>query len=300
MLNDAHCHFFSAQFLSSLGRQRGRTDTVEGLCRELGWDEPGEPEALADRWVAELDAHGVTRAAIIASVPGDEASVVRAVMRHPSRLVGYFMVNVGAEDAVERTRAALGAGGLRTVCLFPAMHHVPLDDSRTLAVVREAAERGAVVFVHCGALTIGVRKKLGLPSPFDLRLGDPLAVARLAAQFPSTPFVVPHFGAGAFHEALMAADTCANIYFDTSSSNGWMRYHPGLTLAGVLRAALAVTGPSRLLFGTDSSFFPRGWQRGIFDAQAGAFDELGISAADRELIVAGNFDRLFGSVGGRE
>ena len=125
------------------------------------------------------------------------------------------------------------------------MHHVPLDDSRTLAVVAEAADRGGAVFVHCGALTIGVRKKLGLPSPFDLRLGDPLAVARLAAQFPSTPFIVPHFGAGAFREALMAADTCANVYFDTSSSNGWVRYHPGLTLAGALRAALAVVGPSQ-------------------------------------------------------
>ena len=300
MVNDAHCHFFSTQFLATLGRQRGRADTVQDLCREIGWDDPGEPEALADRWVTELDAHGVNRAAIIASVPGDEASVASAVARHPARLVGYFMVNAAAEDAVDRTRAALGAGALRTVCLFPAMHHVALDDPRTLAVVAEAAGRGGAVFVHCGALTIGVRKKLGLPSPFDLRLGDPLAVARLAARFPSTPFIVPHFGAGAFREALMAADTCANVYLDTSSSNGWVRYHPGLTLAGALRAALAVVGPSRLLFGTDSSFFPRGWQRPIFDEQTRVIDELGISAADRELIMAGNFDRIFGSAGGRE
>ena len=300
MVNDAHCHFFSGQFLATLGRQRGRADTVQDLCREIGWDDPGEPEALADRWVTELDAHGVQRAAIIASVPGDEASVATAVARYPARLVGYFMVNAGAEDAVDRTRTALGAGGLRTVCLFPAMHHVALDDSRTLAVVGEAADHGAAVFVHCGALTIGVRKKLGLPSPFDLRLGDPLAVARLAAQFPSTSFIVPHFGAGAFREALMAADACANVYLDTSSSNRWMRYHPGLTLAGVLRATLAVVGPSRLLFGTDSSFFPRGWQRAILDEQTRAFDELGTSTADRELIMASNFDRIFGSAGERE
>ena len=300
MVNDAHCHFFSGQFLATLGRQRGRGDTIQDLCREIGWDEPGEPEALADRWVTELDAHGVSRAAIIASVPGDEASVTAAVARYPARLVGYFMVNAGADDAVDRTRTALDGGGLRTVCLFPAMHHVPLDDSRTLAVVGEAAQHGAAVFVHCGALTVGVRKKLGLPSPFDLRLGDPLALARLAAQFPSTPFIVPHFGAGRFCEALMAADSCANVYFDTSSSNSWVRYHPGLTMAGALRAALAVMGPSRLLFGTDSSFFPRGWQRAVFDEQTRALDELGVSTADRELIMAGNFDRIFGSAGGRE
>jgi predicted TIM-barrel fold metal-dependent hydrolase len=297
MLNDAHCHFFSTQFLATLARQRARGDTPDTLTRELGWDEPGEPETLADRWVTELDAHGVGRAAIIASVPGDETSVARAVARYPSRLVGYFMVNAGADDAVDRTHAALTAGRLRTVCLFPAMHHVPLDDSRTLAVVRAAADNGAAVFVHCGALTIGVRRRLGLPSPFDLRLGDPLGVARLAAQFPSTPFIVPHFGAGAFREALMAADICPNIHFDTSSSNSWVRYHPGLTLAGVLRATLAITGPGRLLFGTDSSFFPRGWHKAIFDEQSRAFDEIGASAHDRQLIFAGNFDRV---VGGHE
>jgi uncharacterized protein len=297
MVNDAHCHFFSSQFLATLGRQRGRDDTVEDLCREIGWDAPGDAEALADRWAAELDAHGVGRASLIASVPGDEESVARAVTRHPSRFVGHFMVNAGANDAVERTRSALQGGLLRTVCLFPAMHHVPLDDTRTLAVVRETADNRGVVFVHCGALTIGVRKKLGLPSPFDLRLGDPLAVARLAAQFPSTPFVVPHFGAGAFREALTAADACANIHFDTSSSNGWMRYHPGLTLAGAFRAALAVAGPSRLLFGTDSSFFPRGWQRAILDEQTRALDEAGVSGADRTMIMAGNFDRILGGRG---
>ena len=73
-----------------------------------------------------------------------------------------------------------------------------------------------------------------------------------------------------------------------------MRYHPGLTLTGVFRAALAVAGPSRLLFGTDSSFFPRGWQQPVLDEQTRALDELGLPDSDRSLIMAGNFDRLFG------
>ena len=57
--------------------------------------------------------------------------------------------------------------------------------------------------------------------------------------------------------------------------------------------ALAVAGPSRLLFGTDSSFFPRGWQNGVYDAQQQIVDRLGISTADAALIFGGNFDRLF-------
>src|SRR5690606_18495042 len=105
------------------------------------------------------------------------------------------------------------------------------------------------------------------------RRGDPLAVARLAARFPRVPVIIPHFGAGLFREALMAADQCPNIHLDTSSSNAWMRYHPRLTLSDVFRQALAVAGPERLLFGTDSSFFPRGWQQAIFDAQLAALDD---------------------------
>jgi predicted TIM-barrel fold metal-dependent hydrolase len=293
MLNDAHCHFFSTSFFSALSQQRGRNDSVAALCAELGWEDPHDAGALADRWVRELDAHHVARCALIASLPGDEVSVATAVARHPGRFVGYFMVNAAAPDAVARTHAAVYSQGLRCVCLFPAMHHTPIDDERVKKVVEAAAGGDAAVFVHCGQLSVGVRKALGLASPFDLRLGDPLALARLAATFPSVTFIVPHFGAGLLRETLMAADACPNIHLDTSSSNRWIRFTPGLTLDDVLRAALAVVGPGRILFGTDSSSFPRGWQRSVYDEQKAALDRLGIAATDQDLIFGGNFNRAF-------
>jgi hypothetical protein len=295
VINDAHCHFFSTGFFTALARQRtGGTADLASLYRELQWDDPGTPEALADRWVAALDAGGARRAALIASVPGDAGSVAAAVGRHPARFVGFFMVDPSAADAVEGAQRAVAEQGLRGLCLFPAMHHVPLDDDRTLRLVEVAAARpGAAVFVHCGLLSIGVRRTLALPSRFDMRLGDPLAVSRLAAAFPRVPFIVPHFGAGLLREALMAADACPNVHLDTSSSNAWIRYSPGLTLEAVFRAALAVAGPARLLFGTDSSFFPRGWQRAIHDQQRAIVDSLGLDAEDTALIFGGNFDRLF-------
>lgn len=293
-LSDAHCHFFSAGFFGALARQRGGGADAASLCRELQWDAPGTPEALADRWARELDAHGVARSALIASVPGDEASVAAAVARHPWRFIGCFMLDPSAPDAPERARRALTDLGLRVMCLFPAMHHVPLHDDRTLRVVETAAAvPGAAVFVHCGVLSVGVRARLGLPSRFDLRLGDPLGVARLALAFSQVPFIIPHFGAGLFREALMAADACANVYLDTSSSNGWIRYTPGLTLDAVFERALAVAGPARLLFGTDSSFFPRGWQRAIHEDQRAIVERLRVGEADAAGLFGGNLDRLF-------
>src|SRR6185436_13875832 len=190
-INDAHCHFFSQGFFDALARQRGRNESGADLCRLLEWDEPGTAETLANRWVSALDVHGVSRAALIASVPADEASVAAAVARAPDRLVGFFMVDASAPDAVSRSERALGEYGLRGLCLFPAMSHVPLDDNRSEALVERAASRaGSAVFVHCGVLSVGVRKKLGLPSRFDQRLGDPLAVARMAARHPGVPFII--------------------------------------------------------------------------------------------------------------
>jgi predicted TIM-barrel fold metal-dependent hydrolase len=296
MLCDAHCHFFSSRFLELLSRdvpglpENGRAGAV---AAKAGWEDPGSAEALADRWAAELDRHGVARAALIASIPGDEESVAAAVARHPSRFVGFFMFNPLPADASQRLLRALGELGLRGICLFPAMHRYRLDDERVAHAFEMASKHRAAVFAHCGALTVGVRKKLGLPSPFDWRLGDPLALATVANAFPSVPVIVPHFGAGFFREALMAADQCPTIHLDTSSSNGWMKYHPGLTLEAVFRQALANAGPDRLLFGTDSSFFPRGWQKSVHDAQAAALAAAGADDAVRERVFSGNFNRLF-------
>ena len=251
-----------------------------------------DPAALARTWAAELDGYGVTRAALIASVPDDEASVETAVAACPDRFFGFFMVNPLEEGAVERVQIALRCG-LHAICLFPGMHRYALSDPRVEAVIRTAAAfSGRAVFVHCGVLTVGVRKKLGLASPFDMRFSNPLELHATALRHPGLKFVLPHFGAGYLREALMLADLCPNVYLDTSSSNSWMRYE-GLDLKTVFRRALDVMGAHRLLFGTDSSFFPRGWNYEIFEAQTRAMLDLGISSTDARLIIGENLPRLF-------
>jgi len=295
-LNDSHCHFLSARFYETLGRERhgaGSTVTADRIATELGWEPPGTPEALADRWAAELDRHHVTRAALIASVGGHESSVAAAVRRHPARFVGFFVLNPAASGATEVAQRAFGELGLRCACLFPAMHRYRLDDERVSSLFEVAASHRAVIFAHCGYLSIEARTKLGLPATFDLRCGDPLALAVTAARFPNVPVVMPSFGAGFLREALMAAESCRTIHFDTSSSNGWIKYFPGLTLAEVFRRALAIAGPDRLLFGTDSSYFPRGWRRVIHGAQQTVLDELGVEPEVVGKIFGGNFARLF-------
>jgi predicted TIM-barrel fold metal-dependent hydrolase len=292
-IRDAHCHFFSAGFFRALGRDAGMTsEAADQLPATLGWEPPGRDTDLADRWIRELDGAGVVDAMIIASTPGDEASVGAAIEHAPSRLVGAFMVNPGSTDAPARVAQAFESG-LRTACLFPAMHHVAVDDPRSIAVFDLASRHRRAVFVHCGVLSIGVRRRLNLPSRFDLRLGDPLAVAAVASRYAEVPVVIPHFGAGFFREALMAVQAAPNVLLDTSSSNRWTALHPGLTLREVFARALDCAGPERLLFGTDSSFFPRGWQRGVYEEQRAVLVDLGVDAGAQAAIFGGNFQRVF-------
>lgn len=287
-VRDAHVHFFSHRFFSLLTGGR----PVDEVAAQLGWEAPPEdPQVLADRWVAQLDAHGVASAAVMASLPGDEDSVARAVARHADRLHGQFLLNPVAPGAADRVAAAFAAG-LRTVCLFPAMHRYSVADER-LEAVWEAAHGGNVL-VHCGVLSVGVRKRLGLPSPFDMRFANPLDVHNVALRHTGLRFVIPHFGAGMLREALMVADLCPNVYLDTSSSNDWMKYSEAdLTLEKVFEKALRVCGPRRLLFGTDSSFFPRGWVRPVFERQVEALRQVGVDAEGAAAILGGNLEKLY-------
>jgi predicted TIM-barrel fold metal-dependent hydrolase len=73
-----------------------------------------------------------------------------------------------------------------------------------------------------------------------------------------------------------------------------MKYaSPGLTLTDVFRQALSVVGPERLLFGTDSSFFPRGWIADVYQQQSQALEDAGATASAKEKVFGGNFERVF-------
>lgn len=294
VVNDAHVHFFSHYFYTGLARQKKLSDAAE-LGPLLGFEIPGaEPVELAERWRKEIDAQGVNRAALIASTHGDEASVAAAVAAYPERFYGSFIFDPLQADSKRRLATALRNPHLHCVCFFPAMHTYSIADPRLVPLFELISDHHKAVFVHCGALSVGIRKKLGLSSQFDLRYSDPLHLHPVALHFPNIRFIVPHFGAGLFREALMLADLCPNVYLDTSSSNRWMAYE-GLDLRDIFRRALDLLGPERLLFGTDSSFFPRGWQRPIFEQQTKALYELGLDAKQAGLILKTNLETVLDS-----
>ena len=116
-----------ARRIDIAGSATGHAAKLVTDVSEMGPDRvcAAAPPRSRDRWVDELDRHGVERTADVASIPGDEASVATAVARHPTRCAGAFMFNPTAPDIGGRLGRAFGEHGLRCACLFPAMRVNP-------------------------------------------------------------------------------------------------------------------------------------------------------------------------------
>ncbi|GJM20895.1 MAG: hypothetical protein DHS20C15_08100 [Planctomycetota bacterium] len=297
-IQDAHTHFFSRPFFEALAGQSplpGSVDErLDAVASKAGLSLPdADVEAHTARWLAEMDRHDVTRMVSFASLPQEADAVAAGARASGGRLLPYTLVNPAMEQAPAFTAKCLGELGFRGLLLFPAMHHVAADDPRCNAIYELAAQHEAPVIVHTGILQVKLRDLLGLPRPFDLSFAHPLSLVPAANRHPKVRFVLPHFGGGFFQEALMTAVQCENVLFDTSSSNAWMATDPsGLTLERVFAAALNVAGAQRILFGTDSCTFPRGYRADVRDAQLAAMEAAGADSTTVDAIMGGNLAAL--------
>ena len=89
-----------------------------------------------------------------------------------------------------------------------------------------------------------------------------------------------------------------NVYIDTSGSNQWMRWMPyDVTLESLFRKYRETIGASRILFGTDSSWFPRGFSKSYLDVQVRAMADVGYSEDERDMILYRNAASLLGFEG---
>jgi predicted TIM-barrel fold metal-dependent hydrolase len=297
---DCHAHFFSRDFFAAMARQKDPAADVDRVLNDLAQRTkielpPSDALAHLKRWLAELDRHGVERAVVFASLPEEAAAVAEAVKNSAGRLVGFCLVNSKMEGAAHRVHMLAHDCGYRGVMLFPALHHYHLFDTSLLPFFEAVAECRMNVLTHFGILQVKLRDAFGLPRVYDSRFANPLDLQAAANRFPQIKFIIPHFGCGFFRETLMLGMQCENVYVDTSSSNNWMITQPQpLTLAEVFQKTAAVFGIERILFGTDSGVFPRGWRKDILEEQKLAMATAGFSAAEVEMVLGGNARRLLG------
>lgn len=297
-LFDFHAHFFARPFFDALAAQSPLEGSGEEKLAQVtsatGIELPSEDvKEHTARWLAELDRHGVARMAAFASLPEEVPAVAEAAKASDGRLIPFSLVNPCVEDAPAKVERLISELGFRGVLMFPAMHHYAIDGAEARAVFEVLASHQAPAFVHCGLLVVKLRDLLGLPRVQDIQYANPLSLIPAANAHPEVPFIIPHFGAGLFREALLAGAQCENIYVDTSSTNSWRRTQPEAPdLAQVFERALEVFGPERVLFGTDSNVFPAGWRAERHAEQREVLGALGMSDEDQAAIFGGNAARL--------
>lgn len=286
---DAHVHLFARPLIAEfLDRTPDANPRWRKAFEEGKWGRRNEtlpdlgPVEMAEWYGARLDAAGIARAVVVSVWP-DSAYTREFVAASDGKVAALCNVDPRSPDApalLEREMAA----GFKGAKLYPVNRCFHLSDPACRPFFDKAAELEAAITIHYG-VTVD-------PSG-DLRYADPTDLSPVARDYPDMPFVIAHFGAGFLHEALRLGYQCKNVCLDSSGTNNWMDYDPhGYTLAQVFDRALTALGPERVLFGTDSGTTGP-YRQWIAYQQRRTLEELGLSDADRDLVLRGNAVRIF-------
>ena len=266
---DAHAHYFSVNTMKSWA-QRGRTMDSFAKRTKTRTDMtsielPDETWDTAQKWVNELDKYGIeTMGVMVGPEAYDEFK--ETMKRFPSRFIGWTNINPSEEDAANKVDEA-ARDGFKGIKLYPSSWKgLKVYDAPCYPVYEACKRNNMLVFLHFG-ITIGGQA--------DLRNGNPIDIQVPSRDYPELNFVIAHFGAGWFREVLLMQYQADNVYMDSSGSNSWMRYLPyDLDLKMIFRKAIQAGGSHKVVFGTDSTFFPRGWRYNVLEAQVTACREL--------------------------
>jgi len=258
--------------------------------RKLWGFAPPESEVHSDeeqaaRWVADIEVKGVERVNFVTG--GGNDNLAKIVGFYPDKFSGFAHHSLFSEDAPSELERAVEDLGLKGYKVIGSSQTNPIDD-KVIYPVWEMAEKMRIpVIIHFGVLGGGGGPALGL------RNMNPLTLWEVAKMFPKLPFVIPHFGAGYLRELLQLCWSCANVYIDTSGSNRWIRWMPfEIDLQGLFRKVVETVGPDRLIFGSDSSYFPRGFSVIYLRKQLEVCHSIGLDDASIEKIFYKNAAKL--------
>lgn len=281
---DTHLHFITKEMMEKMGKERRLEEKKIKEHRErlkLPEFELFDFHTTVKKWLLEFNRYQIEKGIFLPFAPNLKEMI--ALGKVSDRFIGFTNVDPTQENADEILEEDLQAG-LKGVKLYPVNHFFHVNDPKAEKIYPVVEKYEVPVMIHFG-LSIGLGSNLVYGNPLDLH--------PVALKYPEVNFVISHFGCGFAREALFLAYQCHNIYYDTSSSNAWINYLPyKTTLKDIFQRFLETAGPGRLIFGTDSSFFPRGYRYEIFLEQKRILDELGVKKEEQEKIFSGNILKL--------
>jgi hypothetical protein len=306
---DFHSHFPTSQpwfegmtggkdwrqeYIDRVGDRRAKIAREHAMAYNrqwrLAWDFPPpeqdspDDETQADRWAAEIDKYGLRAVGFVTGGGNDHLASI--VDRHADKFVGFAHHYLFGENAAEELKRAVTELGLRGYKLLAPILDRPVEDRAAYPVWEMCAELDIPVLIHFGIQGSGG----GIGWHENI---NPLKLHNVAKDFPDVNFVVPHFGCAWLRETLQLCWACRNVSVDTSGSNQWIKWMPGdLTVKDLFRKYMETVGSERIIFGSDSSWFPRGFAIRYLQDQIRDARDIGLHHEDLQHIFGDNAARL--------
>ena len=281
---DAHLHLITREMMEEMGKERGLEEKQIRERRKrlrLPDFELFDFHTSLKKWLSEFERYHIEKGIFLPFAHNREEMITLAKVSE--RFIGFTSLDPTREDADKILEEDLQAG-LRGIKLYPVNHFFHVNDLEAEKIYPVVEKYKVPVMIHFG-LNIGPGS--------NLLYGNPLDLHPVALKYPEVNFIIAHFGCGFTREALFLAYQCPNIFYDTSSSNAWIKHLPyKTTLKDIFQRFLEAAGPEKLIFGTDSNFFPRGYRYNIFQEQKRILDELRVAEENQEKIFGGNILRL--------
>lgn len=209
-------------------------------------------------WKARRLVHSRALRDALLEKPRNDA-VLRAIHECPDRFSGFCFVNPESSDATDEVHQCLDAG-MCGIKLALVQYPTDLNGPKMASLCNIASERRVPIFIHVGIT----------PASSDL--------STLIPRFPEVSFIIAHMGVQCFHEMLELAQSCQNIFLDTSSY---------ITTRAKIHQACIAVGPDRILFGTDQPVMCKDPREAL-----DKISSLRVAEADKQAILGENLRRL--------
>lgn len=258
-LIDAHAHFYHAA--------AGRADWADVNAARF---RAGDRIGITYHVASVLGSYGFSSPTYFPSpddVTAGNDAMLEICAREPDRVRMFVTVNPNyTTHALEEIDRCVARGAIGVKLLASRRADDPLLDP----IAEVAGARGLPVLHH-----IWQHRRREWPSQ---EISDGADLARLAARHPNTSFILAHIGGGGdYMHTFPAVRDHRNIYPDLSGSG---------VDRGMLDAAVAALGASRLLWGCDLTM-----ETGL--AKLRALDAIDLSADERSAIRWKNAARIF-------
>jgi predicted TIM-barrel fold metal-dependent hydrolase len=218
--------------------------------------------------VTALKRRGISKAivssslAIVYDYQEGNRLLAEAIRPHPE-LFGYVTINLNyATEGIQELEAYLSNPKFVGIKIHQNYSRQRIDSPDGRRVIRAFNEYRRPLLLHT----------------YSSSLESPWNAVPVAKLFPGVPIILAHMGGDAWVEGIRAAKESPNLYVDMCAS--WAD-------ADKVADAVKELGPERVLFGSDFTLFDPAHTLGMIE-------DADLSDDDRELILHGNAERLFG------